>query len=419
MANTASITLEQVFRFYRGLPHQMAAIVMLEDDIRTNGYAVAMRRDRPWFAVWSQDGKQGDADGWVPAAQAIVQQFEGCRLTAYPDPGTGDEPWTIGWGATRVMGRPVQQGQTITQAQADAVLEQDLRRFRDGMVTVLPMARGWSSNRQAALISFAFNIGIQALYESTLRKRLLAGEDPDRVVSEELPRWTKGGNGEVLAGLVRRRAAEVALFCAGSSLRPAAALPVLPAQPAQPAQPAKAPERPKAVLLDVPYFQQNDNKSGTGYRECFSSTCAMVAAFWGEIGSDDEYNLIRKQFGDTTSDRAQIEALRSLGLFPRKVTNAAPGFLEAEIRAGRPVAVGWLHKGPVTAPAGGGHWSLVIGFDAEHWIHHDPNGEANMVNGGYVNHKGGRAVRYSRRNWERRWMVDGPSTGWALQVQKG
>ena len=173
------------------------------------------------------------------------------------------------------------------------------------------------------------------------------------------------------------------------------------------------------MLLDVPYFEQNDNASGTGYRECFSSTCAMVAAFWGEIGSDDEYNLIRKQFGDTTSDRAQIEALRSLGLFPRKVTNAAPGFLEAEIRAGRPVAVGWLHKGPVTAPSGGGHWSLVVGFDAEHWIHHDPNGEADMVNGGYVNHKGGRAVRYSRRNWERRWMVDGPSTGWALQVQKG
>jgi lysozyme len=58
MANPAPITLAQLFRYFVHLPHQMAAIAMLEEDIKTAGYAVAMRRDRPWFEVWSQDGKQ-------------------------------------------------------------------------------------------------------------------------------------------------------------------------------------------------------------------------------------------------------------------------------------------------------------------------------------------------------------------------
>ena len=408
MANTATITLEQLFRFYRGLPHQMAAIVMLEEDIRENGYAVAMRRDRPWFLVWSQDGKQEDANAWLAPARAIVQQFEGCELTAYPDPGTGGEPWTIGWGATRIMGRAVRPGETITQGQADAQLEQDLRRFHASMATVLPIARSWSANRQAALVSFAFNTGIGALEGSTLRKRLLAKEDPDLVVSEELPRWTKGGGGTELAGLVRRRAAEVALFGGGG---PGPAL-----QAAGAAASTPAAKRPQSVLLKVPYFSQLDN-GPTGYRECFSSSMAMVAAFWGKVRSDDEYNRIRAGIGDTTDSQVQIATLRKLGLEARLVTNAAPGLLETELRAGRPVPVGWYHKGPLTAPTGGGHWSVVVGCQPDHWIHHDPNGEANLISGGYVNHTAGNAVRYSRANWNRRWEADGSSTGWAMLIK--
>ena len=57
MANPAPITLEQLFRFNRGLPHQLAAIAELEQDILVSGYSVAMRRDRPWFKTWSQSGQ--------------------------------------------------------------------------------------------------------------------------------------------------------------------------------------------------------------------------------------------------------------------------------------------------------------------------------------------------------------------------
>jgi hypothetical protein len=93
------------------------------------------------------------------------------------------------------------------------------------------------------------------------------------------------------------------------------------------------------------------------------------------------------------------------------------GLLEAEILAGRPVGVGWLHQGPVKAPTGGGHWTLCIGFTPEAIVMNDPNGEADMVAGGYVNHSNGAAIRYSRKNWLRRWEADGPGTGWALLVK--
>lgn len=169
------------------------------------------------------------------------------------------------------------------------------------------------------------------------------------------------------------------------------------------------------ALLNVPYMSQRDNASGEGFRECASSSAAMVAAFWGKVKTDDAYNKIRSQFGDTTSIDAQVAALRSLGLDARFRTAGSPAVLEQEIRAGRPVMVGWLHRGHVSAPTGGGHWSVVIGFDTLHWIHHDPNGEADLVNGGYVNSTNGRKIRYSRRNWERRWRPDG--AGWLVVVR--
>ena len=81
MTNTAPITLEQLFRFYRGLPHQAAAIPELEADLRTNGYDAAMRRDQPWFATWSQSGKQTEAIYLAPA-EKIIKHWEALHQTA-------------------------------------------------------------------------------------------------------------------------------------------------------------------------------------------------------------------------------------------------------------------------------------------------------------------------------------------------
>jgi hypothetical protein len=165
--------------------------------------------------------------------------------------------------------------------------------------------------------------------------------------------------------------------------------------------------------LPVRWQSQNDNKSGTGYRECFSSSCAMLAMHWGKVVNDDAYNAIRAKFGDTTNAQAQLAALRHLGLKADFHTDGTPKALQNEIDAGRPVAVGWLHKGPVSSPSGGGHWSVIIGYTDIAWIHNDPNGEASLVSGGYVNTSKGGGVVYSRKNWNPRWMP-GNTGGWYL-----
>lgn len=166
--------------------------------------------------------------------------------------------------------------------------------------------------------------------------------------------------------------------------------------------------------VSCPYFKQNDNASGQGFRECFSSSCGMIAAFYGKVKTDDEYNSIRKKYGDTTSLTAQLNALTSLGLRPAFSTKGRPEDLIEEIKAGRPVAVGWLHHGPVSKPSGGGHWSVVVGYTPTHFIIHDPNGEADLLNGGYVNQTNGKAQSYSRKNWLPRWCVEGSGSGWLL-----
>lgn len=181
--------------------------------------------------------------------------------------------------------------------------------------------------------------------------------------------------------------------------------------------------QPNVVLqkiLTVPYEYQLDNQSGSGYRECFSSTCAMIARYYGKVKNDDEYNVIRSKYGDTTDNNAQLQTLRSLGLEAKFITNGNGALLENEIRNGRPIAVGWLHKGKIQQPTGGGHWTCCIGFTPDSFVFHDPNGEADMINGDYVNHerKAGTAVKYSKKNWLRRWECDGNNTGWAVLVKK-
>lgn len=171
-------------------------------------------------------------------------------------------------------------------------------------------------------------------------------------------------------------------------------------------------------LLSVPFESQLDNQSGQGYRECFSSSAAMLARFWGKVTSDDAYNRIRARYGDTTSAQAQLAALRSLGLRSHFWTNGCRVDLERELLAGRPVAVGWLHRGPVSAPRGGGHWSVAVGFNSSHVAMNDPNGEALLASGGYTSNTNGAGVRYSWRNWLPRWEVEGPRTGWMLTCSR-
>ena len=135
---------------------------------------------------------------------------------------------------------------------------------------------------------------------------------------------------------------------------------------------------------------------------------------------NDRYLALVQRHGDTTDAAAQVRTLRRLGIQAEFRTDGRIEQLIAQLRMGIPVPVGWLHHGPVSAPSGGGHWSLVIGWDpaTRTLLMHDPNGEADLVGGGYVSTAlgSGKAQRYSERNWGRRWMVEGPGTGWWLEL---
>jgi GH24 family phage-related lysozyme (muramidase) len=149
---------------------------------------------------------------WLEPALKIIREFEGLRLEAYRCP--AGVP-TIGYGATRLIDAPVRMGDKITQQMAEELLRNQVENlFAPGLFGLLPLMKAWKPNQQAALVSWAFNVGLGAVEESTLRKRLAAGEAPSVVVPEELPKWDKA-DGKTLEGLARRRAAEVRLFTGG------------------------------------------------------------------------------------------------------------------------------------------------------------------------------------------------------------
>ena len=345
------------------------------------------------------------------AGLQLLRQWEGCRLQAYPDPGSGGAPWTIGYGHT---GPEVQPGLCISQAQADHWLQVDVQAAEAAVDRLLAGCR-LSPWQREALVSFCFNVGPAALEASTLRRRLQAGGNPSEVLAEELPRWCKGPAGPV-EGLRRRRAAELQHATTGPGSVASSTATTTPPGPTA-----------AAVALAVPYCSQNDSRTAQGARMCFSSTCAMAAAFVrpGCLGTglamDDRYLELVQRHGDTTDPLAQVAALRELGVAARFRQDGTLALLEQQLRRGLPVPVGWLHHGPVSAPSGGGHWSLVIGWDPapRQLLLHDPNGEADLVHGGYVSTAvdRGRSQRYSERNWCPRWLVEGPATGWWLELQ--
>jgi GH24 family phage-related lysozyme (muramidase) len=263
-----SITLQQLFRYWRGLPHQSAAIVELEADIIANGYQSAMQRDRPWFKAWSQSGRQSD----YSAAIALVREFEGCRLTAYPDPASGGEPWTIGYGITQYPdGRPVQQGDTILATEADLLLRHEIDATAVRLANTVPHWSAMGDAQRSALISFAFNLGAgfyAAAGFETITARLRDREwakVPDAMLLYRNP------GTPVEAGLRRRREAEGRLWLTGIGL------------PEQQQQPAKlAPSSPFSARL-TPHITLGEFALGQEARRFTAQhqldTAAELAAF--------------------------------------------------------------------------------------------------------------------------------------------
>ena len=205
MANPAPISLQQLFKYWKALPHQSAAISQLEAELAANGYAATMRRDRPWFETWSQDGKQAD----LAAAIALIKEFEGCHLSAYPDPLSGGDPWTIGYGTTRYSGNlPVKRGDRITVIEADMLLRLEVDRIAEKLRTSVPFWKEMDDGQKSALVSFAYNLGADfygsAGFETISR---CLKEKAWHQVPKAMELYRNLGT-PVEAGLLRRRKAE-------------------------------------------------------------------------------------------------------------------------------------------------------------------------------------------------------------------
>ncbi len=134
----------------------------------------------------------------------FIMRWEGCKLTAYPDPATGDEPWTIGVGHTG----GVKEGDTITREQALELLRKDAETAEK---CVNNGVKGAITQGQFdALVSLVFNIGCGNFTRSTLLARLNEGVDDD-IVAKQFLVWNRA-NHKVMAGLTNRRQAEKDVF---------------------------------------------------------------------------------------------------------------------------------------------------------------------------------------------------------------
>ncbi|MES2904561.1 MAG: lysozyme [Pseudomonadota bacterium] len=135
-----------------------------------------------------------------PKGLALIKRFEGLRLNAYKCPA---DVATIGYGST---GQHVRMGMTITEAEAEKLLLDDLDRFERGVVN---LAGTTTAGQFSACVSLSFNVGLGAFATSTLLKKHLAGDYQG--AADQFLRWNRAGN-KALAGLTARREAERALY---------------------------------------------------------------------------------------------------------------------------------------------------------------------------------------------------------------
>jgi GH24 family phage-related lysozyme (muramidase) len=401
----------------------------------------------------------------------LIKSFEGLQLKAYVCPAG---VLTIGYGHTL----DVKPGQVITEKQAEDLLRKDLIRFEESVEKNITVPL--NQQQFDALVSFTFNCGTTALAQSTLRKRLNNKEDPNKVAQQELPKWVNGDNGP-LPGLVRRREAEVKLFCSGQPVV-VKLIDICSVTNTyikkEPIQSQDLPSNEKAwikkdrtykgvrvlqkkddhtqvvlpyglgtwwlfdehwyglggvlhrpenkqdvkydgVLLAVPYQSQRDNYRDAN-RTCFSSSCAMAAMYLrpGCIANDNEY--IKKVFaiGDTTQAATQVKVLNSFGVVATFRQDGKIDDLIVRLNRNIPCPIGILHKGPKEKPSGGGHWICVIGYEDEL--------KRFIVHDpwGEIDHAtgtyistNGERLYYSYNLLRSRWTVEGNGTGWWLDLK--
>ena len=131
---------------------------------------------------------------------SLIKKFEGCELEAYYD---AVDVLTIAYGRTK----GVKAGDTCTQEQADAWLEEELHEYSGYVNDAVKV--DLEQNQFDALVAWTYNLGPTNLNKSSMLVEI-NNKNWDEV-PHQIKRWNKAG-GKVLEGLVRRREAEALLF---------------------------------------------------------------------------------------------------------------------------------------------------------------------------------------------------------------
>ena len=228
----ARIDLHNFFKFYdEKNPNHVKSVQWLEDNL-PNKY---LEDNADWAEIYrtkksdavvldtTEDCPRSDCpqkstpkaspvvggDDMTMTGLKLIKEFEGCHLSAYPDPLSGNLPITIGWGSTRRKdGSPFKLGQSISQQEADELLIGQCKSEFLPPLRKIPYWSEMSDGKRGALLSFAYNLGA-GFYGSgdfnTITKRLKNKEWD--LVPDALYLYRNPGS-NVEAGLARRRKAE-------------------------------------------------------------------------------------------------------------------------------------------------------------------------------------------------------------------
>lgn len=175
-------------------------------------------------------------------------------------------------------------------------------------------------------------------------------------------------------------------------------------------------DKPQQNILNIPWFPQTDNfvlPDST----CNSSACAMCLEYFkpsslpsGSKG-DDAYLRKVLAIGKSTDHEAQTKVLLSYGINSVFRYDLSFSDLDHELAFGRPIVLGFLHRGPESAPTGSGHMVVCIGkTENGDYVFRDPYGSIHSNYTGPVSE--GRQVVYSKKMLEKRWTIKNPKDGW-------
>lgn len=170
------------------------------------------------------------------------------------------------------------------------------------------------------------------------------------------------------------------------------------------------------TIVRPPCGTQWDNKNDPA-GTCFSESCLMLMrwAAGKQVCTDEDYIKTVTRLGGTTIAASQVRALAHYGFKAQFRSDMSREDVNAHLRTGEPICLGYLHRGPVNAPFGFGHWCIAWDrLPNERGLKvHDPGGDPDLINGGFLS-RSGCDLSFSWRNFGPRFLPYGASSGYGL-----